>query len=121
MKWRFRRAVREVHRRQEDRIIGKASGLDKTPRERTVGKEDRKTPVLSGYKDLPKSLRGKYKGKTFRAYVRKDGSIFFRGKRYPSPSKAGNVALGRGGCNGWRFWYYERSPGDWVRLDTLRR
>jgi len=23
-------------------------------------------------------------------------------------------------CNGWKFWNYERAPGDWVRLRTLR-
>jgi hypothetical protein len=121
LKWKFRRAVREQHRRQEDRMIGKSPAPEKAARIRPVRKEVGKAPILSKYKNLPKSLRGKYKGKTLRAYVRKDGSIFFRGKRYPSPSKAGNVALGRGGCNGWRFWNYERSPGDWVKLDTLRR
>jgi len=83
--------------------------------------EKGKKPVLSGYKNRPKSLRGKYKGKTVRAYVRNDGSIAFRGKRYLSPSNAGAVAIGKGACNGWAFWYYQRSPGDWVKLDTLRR
>ncbi|OFX18342.1 MAG: hypothetical protein A2Z18_00990 [Armatimonadetes bacterium RBG_16_58_9] len=80
-----------------------------------------KPPVLSLYKNFPKILRGKYMRKTLRAHVRKDGSIVFRGQRYLSPSKAGAVAKGKGSCNGWWFWYYERSPGDWVRLDMLRK
>jgi hypothetical protein len=24
-------------------------------------------------------------------------------------------------CNGWTFWEYEVTPGDWFKLDTLRK
>jgi len=121
LRWRFRRAVREMHRRWEDEMIGRPPAADKGQRKKPAKEEAGKAQVLSGYKNLPKTLRGRYKGKTLRAYVRNDGSIVFRGRRYYSPSKAGAVAIGKGACNGWWFWYYERSPGDWVRLDTLRR
>lgn len=43
----------------------------------------------------------------------------FKGKIHPSPSAAASAACKRG-ANGWWFWRYERSPGDWVRIDALR-
>ncbi|MBE0672442.1 MAG: DUF2924 domain-containing protein [Anaerolineales bacterium] len=121
LKWKFRKAIREVHRLQENEIIGKTAAIKKVIIRKVIEGEDGRKPILSNYKNLPKSLRRKYKGKTVRAYVRSDGSIAFRGKRYLSPSKAAAVAIGKGACNGWAFWYYQRSPGDWVKLDTLRR
>jgi len=121
LKWRFRRAVRDMHRRLEDEMIGRVLPTEKVKVIKPDGKEVGTIPVLSRYKNFPKILRGKYKGKSRWAHVRKDGSIIFRGQRYLSPSKAGAVAIGKGACNGWYFWYYERSPGDWVRLDMLRK
>ena len=121
LRWKFRKAIRDVHRIREDQMIGKVPRVGKAPSREAVGEEDGKNPILSDYKNLPKSIRGKYRGKTVRASVRNDGSIFFKGQRYLSPSKAGAVAIGKSACNGWRFWCYERSPGDWVRLDTLRQ
>jgi hypothetical protein len=105
-------------------MIGRTLAPEKAaiaPKKRTGKEKPGMAPVLSRYKNPPKSLRGKYKGKTLWAYVRMDGSIFFKGNRYSSPSKAGAVAKEKRTCNGWAFWYYQRSPGDWVRLDTLRR
>jgi hypothetical protein len=52
--------------------------------------------------------------------VRKDGSILLKGRVYNSPSAAGSAVI-KHACDGWIFWTYERSPGDWVRLDKLRR
>jgi hypothetical protein len=76
--------------------------------------------VLSGYIKRAMRIRGTRKGKTYKARVRRDGSIVFRRKIYRSPSQAGAAALGRATCNGWAFWKYERGPGDWVTLSELR-
>lgn len=75
---------------------------------------------LSGCVRKPFKLQARLKGKTFHAKVRSDGTIRFQGKVYRSPSAAGGAASKRA-CNGWRFWRYERAPGDWVRLDELRK
>jgi type I restriction enzyme R subunit len=41
---------------------------------------------------------------------------------FNSPSLAGRAAIGgKRAVNGWLFWSYERAPGDWVRLDELRK
>ncbi len=77
-------------------------------------------PVLAAYFTAPKRLRATHKGKTFRAHVRRDGSIRLGGKVYDSPSAAGSAAVRRA-CNGWSFWKYERAPGDWIKLSELRK
>ena len=65
-------------------------------------------------------LKARFKGKTFKATVRKNGRVYFNGKLYNSPSAAGKVVM-KHACNGWRFWTYERAPGDWVPLRKLRK
>jgi hypothetical protein len=77
--------------------------------------------VLADYLSGPIKLRAKFKGRLLRARVRCDGKVCFQGKAYTSPSLAAAVACRRKSCNGWAFWQYERAPGDWVPLDTLRR
>jgi hypothetical protein len=77
--------------------------------------EDEVRPLLA----KPKSIRGTLKGETFKARLRRDLTVRFGGKVYPSPSAAAKAACKRP-ANGWWFWHYERSPGDWVRIDALR-
>jgi Restriction Enzyme Adenine Methylase Associated len=79
-----------------------------------------RSPALAEFFSAPKRLRAIHKGKTLKAKVRRDGRIRFAGKVYDSPSAAGAAALGRR-CNGWRFWRYERAPGDWLTLNELRK
>lgn len=116
---RFRRDI-------ERSVLAEVGGLfaDSKPMRRQEdinrGEAGRK-PVLAAYISGPLKLKGKCKGQVFRARVRRDGTIRFGGKLYTSPSLAAAVACNRKTCNGWRFWRYERAPGDWVRLDTLRR
>lgn len=78
--------------------------------------------VLGKYlKGRPVKLRRRYKGKLLTARVRPDGQIRFQSKLYHSPALAERAARNGMGANGWRFWSYERAPGDWVLLDELRR
>jgi RAMA domain-containing protein len=78
-------------------------------------------PVLGKYKNRPSKIKAKYKGKTIRASVLKNGAIRFQSTVYNSPSLAGAAAVGHRTCNGWTFWQYERAPGDWVPLNNLKR
>jgi hypothetical protein len=82
---------------------------------------DGRKPLLAEFVTKPMKLRGKYKGAVLVARVRRDGTVRFAGKLYTSPSLAAAAARKRPTCNGWTFWQYERAPGDWVLLDTLRR
>ncbi len=78
-------------------------------------------PPLAKYKGMPTLLRVQYKGRIITARVRRDGAILYAGKVYNSPSMAGKAAIKRSTCNGWTFWKYEQTPGNWIPLDTLRR
>jgi len=81
-------------------------------------------PVLAPYVALIRGnrLRARHKNAFVRARVRQDGSITVRGatgRKFKSPSMAATHFLGRN-MNGWDFWQFERSPGEWVRLTHLR-
>lgn len=82
--------------------------------------EEGKDPMLAPYTKKPLNIIFKYKNKIFSAKVKSDGSIRFRGNIYNSPSLAA-VAAVKKPRNGWFSWKYQRSPGEWVFIDELRR
>ncbi|NVL89536.1 MAG: DUF2924 domain-containing protein [Desulfobacterales bacterium] len=75
---------------------------------------------LAGIVDRRISLKRVYKGKVFKASLRKDGTISFKGKVYESPTGAARKVVGRT-CNGWSFWRYKDKKGEWVPLKNLRK
>lgn len=83
----------------------------------------RKTEInsLSEYVINNTPIRRVYKGKTYKAIIRKNGSIYFQGKVYSSPSLAGRAVLKTRTPNGWHFWKYKDSKGNWVTLNNLRK
>lgn len=86
---------------------------------KTTIQEGRKN-VLTPYVKQRFEIRFWYKGKLYKATVRKDGTILYKGNSYSSPSAAAS-AITKRAMNGWATWRYERAPGDWVVLDTLRK
>jgi hypothetical protein len=98
-------------------LLGKAQPV--SPRA-IISTTEGRQPVLAGYVTKSFRLYARHKGKRIRATVRKNGMISLQGKLFSSPSLAGAFAVGRATCNGWTFWRYERAPGDWVTLDSLR-
>jgi hypothetical protein len=113
----FLRDFRARQRTELDTLLGR------TPRNtRKVQRDtDGRKPVLAKYIKGPMILQARFKGKTIRARARRDGSIRLNGKVFTSPSLAGAAACHKPTCNGWGFWFYERAPGDWIRLEELRR
>jgi predicted GIY-YIG superfamily endonuclease len=117
--------VRRLRREEEERMWGTRTGsageLKATaPRPGNAGQGHGRRPVLARYTSKPFPLVARYKRKLYRARVRKNGSISFRGNIYNSPSLAATAVVKRN-CNGWAFWTYERSPGYWVKLEKLRQ
>jgi hypothetical protein len=112
---RFRRDMKTLQKEEITSIFGmkRKSVLDDTA--------DR--PVLAPYvhEIRRRRLRGRYKGKLYKARVRSDGAISIYGvkQRFNSPSLAA-IHFVKRNMNGWWFWTYERSPGEWVRLKHLR-
>lgn len=113
----FARDIRLIQRQELDQLMGRVRQVNFEEEQPASGR----APVMAAYFSAPTRLRAYHKGKTLRAHVRRDGSIRFRGKVYDSPSAAGAVAVARPTCNGWNFWKFERAPGDWVRLNELRK
>jgi hypothetical protein len=116
---RFSRDIRMLQRRELTSIIGRS--LTNEIERKQSGSSDRRRLVLSRHITRPMLLRARFKGKLLKARARRDGSIRFAGKIYASPSMAAAAACRRRTCNGWTFWTFERAPGDWVRLDELRK
>jgi predicted GIY-YIG superfamily endonuclease len=115
-----RRFARDIRSRQHNELLSLLGNekVSEVEEERlAIGRQ----PVMGNYIDGPIKLQARYKGKIIKAHVRRNGSIRFKGKVYSSPSLAGAAACKRRTCNGWTFWQYERAPGDWVRLNELRK
>lgn len=112
---RFKRDIKEYQRKELSELIGML------PRASKRRREDR-DDLLSEYvrrAGRPLKLDATYKGKHHRASVHLDGAVHYKRRKYLSPSAAGKAAI-QGECNGWVFWRYQRAPGQWVRLSTLR-
>ena len=116
---RFRRDIKQRVLAQVDGLFCESRSVQKW-RAPAIEPHGRK-PVLTAYITGPMKFRAFYKGKKLTARVRRDGSIRFAGKIFTSPSLAAGTAVKRRTCNGWTFWEYERAPGDWVKIDKLRK
>jgi hypothetical protein len=78
------------------------------------------TVALAGLVERRLSLVGHYRGKRYRASLRRDGRISYGKRLYDSPGAAANAARGRP-TNGWSFWRYRTSDGNWVKLRRLKQ
>jgi hypothetical protein len=110
--------IKRYQREELLALIGQEVRVEKRrgPRSEDAGRR----PALASCIKGPMKLRASLKRRKFKARVRRDGSIIFRGKTFNSPSAAGSAACKRA-SNGWYFWKYERAPGDWARLRELRK
>jgi len=113
----LKKAVTKVHQKE---LVG--LGLTKTKEVAKPKAQEQKgcKAVLAPYVKDRFEIRFRYKGKLHKATVRKDGTVFYKGKDYNSPSMAAKAITGRA-VNGWTAWTYERAPGDWVILDVMRK
>ena len=113
----FSADIRRIQQAEWRSVIGKSAAG-----EHTASKLDaRGGAVLEAYITRPMKLKATFKGNNIVAQVRRDGIIRLEGKKFTSPSLAAAAACKRKTCNGWTFWKYERAPGDWVKLDNLRK
>jgi len=119
---RLRRDIRKAQLAELDNLVGGGHRTVVKPRVDKAKQARKKgpTPKLAPYVERGFTIRTQYQGKAVRARVLKNGAISLRGKRYNSPSLAAVSVFGSA-VNGWRVWLYQRAPGDWVPLRTLRR
>jgi len=118
LKRRFGRDVREHYQGEIRSLLGKSTKVTKAKAKPIPkGKIGTMVKALGG---RPLRLRRVYKGKLYKARIRKDGKVVLNRVVYSSSSAAGKVVCGHA-VNGWQFWNCERAPGDWVKLAKLRR
>ncbi len=112
----FYRKVKSYFQVEADMLTGRNRRPSVEIEEDSAGR----TPVLREYDIKRRKLRATLKGKTYKALILRDGRISFMGRRFTSPSVAAS-AITKRAMNGWSFWSIERGPGDWVKLDWLRK
>lgn len=118
IKRKFGRDVRERYRRDISLLLGVPTKPRKSIyKDGMSGKTRFLVKTIGG---RPHRLRRVYKGKLYKARLRKDGRVVHNRVAYPSPSAAAKAICGHA-VNGWQFWQCERAPGDWVKLQKLRR
>lgn len=110
---------REIVSSQMDETASLLGGRFVRHRRRSKIKAGRGTLVLAGIVEKPVLLIANYKGRKYKAVLRRDGHIRYKGELYASPTSAAKAILNRA-TNGWKFWLY-KSKGVWVRLAELRR
>ena len=93
----FERALDHSHEVAKRILLGRPIEEADAPEQRTI------------------KLRRRYKGKLLKARFRRDGTVRYNKKVYSSLSAAASAICGHP-VNGRWFWYFERSPGDWVRM-----
>lgn len=116
----YRLLNRNMTASDADRRASLLGGHAARQRRRRKTSETRGSLVLAGIADRPYALRAQYKGKTYRATLRRDGYISYKGKLYASPTAAAKQIIKRT-VNGWTFWQYKESARNWPALAELRR
>ena len=115
MRRRIARMIREKQRSEVSSLFGR-----KIKPVKTSGRISGVDSVLRRLLPEGGRIRGTLKNKTFRARVRRNGSIRFNGKSYRSLSVSASAATKRP-TNGWWFWQVERGRNNWVRLNNIRK
>ena len=114
----FRRQVKARQRFElEALFVGPSASK---PTKKRLPSTNGRGPTMARYHKERLRIRMTYKRRVYRATVRADGWIRFRGKLFRSPSLAAS-AVSKRPMNGWSWWRYERAPGEWIHIDELRR
>jgi len=110
---------RQMEERARDETASLLGGRFVSHRRRSKMRATKGTLVLAGLVERPMRLVATHESKQYKASLRRDGRISYKGKLYNSPSRVACVILGRG-TNGWHFWRFRNARGQWVKLATLR-
>jgi hypothetical protein len=110
---------RSIEDRARDEAATLLGGRFASHRRKSKARGAKGTLILAGLVEKRLVLQASHKGKRYRAALRRNGQISYKGKLFSSPSSVAKVILGRG-VNGWHFWHYRNPKGEWVRLSELK-
>ncbi|HEU4990718.1 MAG TPA: hypothetical protein VFT41_13115 [Gemmatimonadaceae bacterium] len=117
----FRRRIKESQVAELNEMFGSGQeprGAARRPPDKPQRKS--RSPKLAPFLDRRTPIRLTIRGVVHHGVVRPDGSIRYKGTVYNSPSTAAKAITGRA-MNGWYWWKYEARPGEWERLQVLRK
>lgn len=98
--------IKQKHREELDDLFSKKRTRIAVDKARTLKSlVSKRTPIYRTYK-----------GKEYKAILNPSGSIFYKGKKYQTPTSAAKQIITRGAVSGWSFWYIKNSKNEWVRL-----
>ncbi len=114
-------AIKERQKEERRGMLGDGKGKDTRKRVKK-GRKKRKVAErpLRGTFPSGKVIYATYKGKEYKAWVYRSGSIKFNGKLYDSPSGVGK-AIRKKETDGWRFWKYKDKSGNLTAIKDLRK
>lgn len=115
----FRQQIAEQQKEELQKLFGIIAKRQTRKILQSVENGKRKA-TLDEYVDKRFKIKATYKGKTYIARVRSDGTINYEGQIFTSPSLAGKAVV-KHACDGWKFWTYRNKNGEWVKLDELRK
>lgn len=111
--------VKLIRNENADALARLMGGSVARRRRKAKTRRTRGSLALAGLVERRVPLRAVYKGKTYKAALRKDGQIGYGGRLYESPTAAGKAILKRP-VNGWLFWQYRKGRKSWARLRELK-
>jgi len=111
---------REIKNFDDDRRAYLLGGHVARRRRRIKARGKKGASALHGAVDRRTKLRATYKGTVYTAWRRRNGSIYYDGQVYESPTGAAKAIVKRA-ISGWGFWRYKNAKGEWVRLGTMRK
>lgn len=117
LRQRLQEAIRQQHRQEILGLFGRHSKKEKTV---DAGVKASDQEALLRLFPEGARIRASRRKDSWRATIRRDGRIRFKGAVYRSLSGAGKAALKRA-VNGWWFWTVERTKGHWIRLKEAHR
>jgi hypothetical protein len=115
-------AIKERQKEERIGMLGRRKG--KAARKKVKKRKKKAKGVerpLKGTFPGGKVIYANYKGKEYKAWVRTNGGIRFKGRLYDTPSAAAQVIIEKGAVNGWNFWKYKNKKGELVPLASLRK
>ena len=118
IKRKFGRDMRERHRQEIWSLLGRPMKVSKT--KPMISRNGKVSALVKSLNGRALRLRRRYKGNLYKAHLKKNGKVVLNRVTYESASAAGKAICGRP-VSAWKFWQCERAPGDWVKLEKLRR
>jgi len=116
----FKPLNRWLQETDADRRAALLGGKLADKRRRLKARRGRGHEALVEFADRRVPLRATFKGKTYKAILRRDGLIRVGKRLYDSP-KAAAHAVAPSIRRGWLFWHFRNGRGKWVPLGTIKR